>query len=150
MDNLLPQTLKSRLLIPDYDSSDTSDEDVVHKEYVDSKAFTLDVSKGLDMKGNKVINVADPTRAADGSDERHVDTKASNYLKTDGTGVMTGNLKINNRNIINAKQAQSHESRYAAYTNFVNTTISNNKTLITTSNQKYVHDIVDQSVGSRS
>ena len=69
MDNLLPQTLKSRLLIPDYDSSDTSDEDVVHKEYVDSKAFTLDVSKGLDMKGNKVINVADPTRAADGSDE---------------------------------------------------------------------------------
>ena len=105
MNNLLPQTLKSRLLIPDYDSSDTNNKDVVNKKYVDSKAITLDVSKGLDMKGNKVINVADPTRATDGSNERHGDTKASNYLKTDGTRVMTANLKMNNRSIINAKQA---------------------------------------------
>ena len=149
MDNLLPQKLK-RLLIPDYDSSDTNNKDVVSKKYVDSKTFTLDVSKGLDMKGNKVINVADPTSAADGSDERHIDTKASNCLKTDGTRVMTGNLKINNRNIINAKEAQSHESIHTAYTYFANTTISNNKTLITTNYQKYVHDIVDLSVGSRS
>ena len=99
---------------------------MVNKKYVDGTTFTLDVSKSLDMKGNKVINVADPTRATDGSNERHGDTKASNYLKTDGTRVMTGNLKMNNRSIINAKQAQSHESRYAAYANFVNTTISNN------------------------
>ena len=142
--------MKKKVINTRYDSSDTSDKDVVNKKYVDSKTFTLDVSKGLDMKGNKVINVADPTCATVGSNERHVDTKASNYLKSDGTRVMTGNLKINNRSIINAKQAQSHESRYAAYTNFVNTTISNNKTLITTNYQKYVHDIVDQPVGSRS
>ena len=45
MDNLSPQTLKSRLLIPNNYSSDTSGEDVVHKKYVDSKTFTLDVSK---------------------------------------------------------------------------------------------------------
>ena len=93
------------LIVVDYDSSDTNNKDVVNKKYVDSKAFTLDVSKGLDMKGNKVINVADPTRATDGSNERHGDTKASNYLKTDGTRVMTANLKMNNRSIINAKQA---------------------------------------------
>ena len=31
MDNLLPQTLKSRLLIPDYDSSDNSAKDVMSK-----------------------------------------------------------------------------------------------------------------------
>ena len=142
--------MKKKVINTRYDSSDTSDKDVVNKKYVDSKTFTLSVSKGLDMKGNKVINVADPTRATDGSNERHGDTKASNYLKTDGTRVMTGNLKMNNRSIINAKQAQSHESRYAAYANFVNTTISNNKTLITTNYQKYVHDIMDQSVGSRS
>ena len=61
---------------------------------------------------------------------------------------MTVNLKINNRSIINAKQAQSHESRYAAYANFVNTTISNNNTLMTTYYHKYVHDIVNQPVGS--
>ena len=45
-DNFLPQTLKSRLLIPDYDS----DKDVVVKKYVQSKTFPLDVSKGLGMK----------------------------------------------------------------------------------------------------
>ena len=45
-DNLLPKTLKSRLLIPDYDS----DKDVVVKKYVQSKTFPLDVSKGLGMK----------------------------------------------------------------------------------------------------
>ena len=61
MNNLLPKTLKSRLLIPDYDSSDNSDKDVINKKYVDSKNFTLDVSEGLDMKGSQVINVADPT-----------------------------------------------------------------------------------------
>ena len=32
MDNLLPQTLKRRLLIPDYDSSDTNNKDVVGKK----------------------------------------------------------------------------------------------------------------------
>ena len=69
------------------------------------KAFTLDVSKGLDMKGNKVINVADPTSVTGGSNERHGDTKASSYLKTDGTRVMTGNLKMKNRSITNIKQA---------------------------------------------
>ena len=56
------------------------------------------------MKGNKVINVADPTSVTDGSNERHVDTKTSSYLKTDGTRVMTGNLKMNNRSITNVKQ----------------------------------------------
>ena len=61
---------------------------------------------------------------------------------------MTGNLKMNNRSITNAKQAQSHESTHATYANFVNTTISNNKTLMTTNYHKYVHDIVNQSVGS--
>ena len=77
IDNLLPQTLKSRLLIPDYDS----DKDVVVKKYVESKTFPLDVSKGLGMKGDKVINVVDPTSAADGSNKRYVDTKTSSLLK---------------------------------------------------------------------
>ena len=42
IDDLLPQTLKSMLLIPDYDSNDNSDKHaVVNKKYVDSKTFTL-------------------------------------------------------------------------------------------------------------
>ena len=44
MDNLLPQTLKCRLLIPDYDSSENGDKDEVNKKYADRKTFTSDVS----------------------------------------------------------------------------------------------------------
>ena len=105
MDNLLPQTLKSRLLIPDYNSSDNGDKDVVNKKCVDSKTFTLDLSKGLDMKGNKVINVADPISAADGSIKKCFDTETSNYLKTDGTRAMSGNLNLKSKGIINVKRA---------------------------------------------
>ena len=113
MDNLLPQTLKRRLLIPDYDSSDNSDEDVINKKYIDPKTFTLDVSEGLDMKDNKVINLADPTSATDGSNKKYVDTETSNYLKTDGTRVMSGNLNLKSRSIINVKQAQAYERTHA-------------------------------------
>ena len=40
MDNLLPQTLKCRLLIPDYDSGENYDKDEVNKKYADRKTFT--------------------------------------------------------------------------------------------------------------
>ena len=61
---------------------------------------------------------------------------------------MADNLKMNNRSISNAKQAQPHESTHPAYANFFNTTINNNDTLMTTYHQKYVNDIVNQSTGS--
>ena len=146
--NLLPQTLKSRLLITDCDSNDNSDKDVVNKKYVDSTTSTLDVSKGLDMKGNKVINVADPTSAIDKNNESYTDTKTSNYLKTGGTRVVTGNLNMNSRSIINVKQVQAHESTHAANVSFVKTTISNSNAIITTNYQKYVNDRLNLSVGS--
>ena len=149
MDNLLPQTLKSRLLITDCDSSDNSDKDVVNKKYVDSKTFTLDVSKGLDMKGNKVINEADPTSATDRNNERYTDTNTSNYMKTDGMRVVTGNLNMNSRSIINVQQVQAHESTHAANVNFVKTTISNSNAIITTNDQKYVNDRLNLSVDSK-
>ena len=61
---------------------------------------------------------------------------------------MADNLKMNNRSISNAKQAQPHESTHPACANFFNTTINNNDTLMTTYHQKYVNDIVNQSTGS--
>ena len=93
------------MLIPDYDSRDNSDKEVIKKKYVGSKTFSLDVSQGLDMKGNEVINVADPTIATDGRNNKYVDTETSNYLKT---RVMSGNLNLKSRSIINVKQAQAH------------------------------------------
>ena len=83
--------------------------DFSDKKYVDSKTFTIDASKGLDMKGNKVIHVADPTSATDGGKKRYIDTKTSNHLKTDGTRAMTGNLNMNSKSGINVKKAQAQE-----------------------------------------
>ena len=57
------------------------------------------------MKGNKVINVADPISAADGSNKKCFDTETSNYLKTDDTRVMSGNLNLKSKGIINVKRA---------------------------------------------
>ena len=110
--------------------------------------FTLDVSKGCDMKGYKVINVADPASATDGNNESYIDTKRSNYLKTNGMRVVTGNMNMNSRSIINVKQAQSQESTHAANVNFVKTTISNSNAIITFNCQKYVNDRLNLSVGS--
>ena len=63
---------------------------------------------------------------------------------------MSRNLNLKSISIINVKQAQAHQSTHAADVNFFNSTIINNKTLMTTNYQKYVHNIVNQSVGCRS
>ena len=68
MDNLLPQTIKQ--LIPHHHSADYRNQDFVNKQFVDSKAVTLDPSKGLTMKGNKLDNLADPANATDSSNKQ--------------------------------------------------------------------------------
>ena len=62
---------------------------MLNKKYVDSKSFTLDISEGLDTKGNRVTTVADPTSATNASSMKYVGTEARNYLKTSGTKVMS-------------------------------------------------------------
>ena len=84
------------------------------------------------MKDSKVINVEDSTSTTDRITKRYVDTKTSNYLKTDGSRVMTGNLNMKNRDMINVKQAQAHESTHPAGVNFVSATINDNNTQMTT------------------
>ena len=70
-------------------------------------------------------------------------------MKTDGMRVVTGNLNMNSRSIINVQQVQAHESTHAANVNFVKTTISNSNAIITTNDQKYVNDRLNLSVGSK-
>ena len=62
---------------------------------------------------------------------------------------MSRNLNLKSRSIIKVKQAQAHESTHAADVNFFNSTIINNKTLMTnyTNYQKYVNDRLNLSVG---
>lgn len=45
-------------------------EDYRNQDFVDSKAVTLDPSKGLNMKGNKLDNLADPANATDSSNKQ--------------------------------------------------------------------------------
>ena len=58
-------------------------------------------------------------------------------MKTDDARAITGNLNMKSRSITNVKQAQAHESIYAADINFVNTTVNNNNTPMATNYQKY-------------
>ena len=78
-ENLIPQT-KSRILIPDHNIGDCSDKDVVNKSYVDSRAFGMNLSCGLDMKGpNWSINLGDATNPTEGTNKRFVDTKTNKF-----------------------------------------------------------------------
>ena len=53
----------------------------MNKIYIDSKAFSLDLSNGLDVKGNAISNLADPTSQTDRSNKRYIDTKTNNFFK---------------------------------------------------------------------
>ena len=52
----------------------------MNKIYIDSKAFSLDLSNGLDVKGNAISNLADPTSQTDRSNKRYIDTKTNNFF----------------------------------------------------------------------
>ena len=53
----------------------------MNKIYIDSKAFSLDLSDGLDVKGNAISNLADPISQTDSSNKRYIDTKTNNFFK---------------------------------------------------------------------
>ena len=48
---------------------------------MDSKTFSLDLSKGHDMKGIKISNLADPVNITGGSIKRYIDTKTNNFFE---------------------------------------------------------------------
>ena len=53
----------------------------------------------LDMSGHGIINFAKPTNNNDAANKKYVDDNkvdGSDFLKLDGTRLMTGNLNMNN------------------------------------------------------
>ena len=104
--------------------------------------------KKVSIRRNKEVTIVDLTSATHGSNQRYLHTKTSNYLKTDGTRVMTGYMNINFRGIIDVKQAQAHERTHAANIHIVNTSKNINNTLTSTNYQMYVNDRLNQSVDS--
>ena len=107
--------------------------DFSDKKYVDSKTFTIDASKGLDMKGNKVIHVADPTSATDGGKKQAIIWKPMVQEQWLVIWIWTAKVEL-------MSKRHRHKKRHAADVNFINTTINNNSTPMSIHYQKYVTD----------
>ena len=93
---MLHETLKSRLLIPDYHRSDNSDKDLVNRKDVNDKVFNLYVLRGLDMKGNKVIHVEDPISAIVTISVKDTERKhnPTTLMAADGKRTRSNNITI--------------------------------------------------------
>ena len=88
----------------------TSDSDSATKKYVDTnsgggKTSLLTVDSNIDMKSQFLItNLKTPSDNDDAATKKYVDDSkvdGSVFLKLDGTRLMTGNLNMNNKRIIN-------------------------------------------------
>ena len=98
------------------------------------------------MKGNKVINVVEPTSATDGSNKKYVDTKTCSLLKTDGTRVMNGNLNMNSRRVLMSNRHNYMKAHM--FLMLILSTMNNSNSLMTANYQKYVIYILNHSVDS--
>lgn len=83
----------------------------------------------LNMNNNTIINIQ-----YDSVENSPVTNKVSKdtLLARDGSRNMTGNLDMNNLNIVNVDTPLSRQSFYAANVSYVNTTISDNNATINT------------------
>ena len=63
--------------------------------------FKLTDDGDYDIQNKKLRNVADPQANSDASTKSYVDSEVFNYLKRDGSNIMTGALNMDNRRIEN-------------------------------------------------
>ena len=91
----------------------TDDNDAVNKHYVDHNFLNRlkpnAIGGDLDMRGHKIMILGNPSDPNDASTKSYVDNEISKipsvgsdlsvYLKKDGSGAMTGNLDMNNKQI---------------------------------------------------
>ena len=73
---------------------------------------------------------------------------ATDVLKLDGSKSMTGDLNMNNNEIKNLKDPQAGDNAYAATVNFVNKTINNSNTIISTLIDKKIKESEKRSIES--
>ena len=76
----------------------------------------------IDMGNHKITNLADPTLDSDVVNKKYVD----------GSRTMKGDLDMGSSSIINLKDPLPSNSHYAATVNFVNKTVSDNNSTIST------------------
>ena len=108
----------------------------------------------IDMNNNKIKGLAEPTDLKDGANKKYVDDQikaipavdTSDLLKLDGSRAMTGNLQMGDNFITNVKDPLSSNSHYAATVNFVNKTVSDNNTTISTLIDSKINEVEDLNI----
>lgn len=71
-----------------------------------SSSSNIDLSRGLDMKGKKIINLADPDKSQDG-DVVNVKFVKQNYLDKIAGGTMLGSINMSHNKITNVDDPSS-------------------------------------------
>ena len=108
----------------------------------------------IDMNNNKIKGLAEPTDLKDGANKKYVDDQikaipavdTSDLLKLDGSRALTGNLQMGDNFITNVKDPLSSNSHYAATVNFVNKTVSDNNTTISTLIDSKINEVEDLNI----
>ena len=106
-----------------------------NKKYVDNQLVKkLDKGADIDMKNNSIVNLKFPSNQKDATSVEFVNKRLSEtqkeYLKSDGTKSMTGDLNLNNNKIVNL-QTDYKDSKSAVNVAFMQSEITSTKDLVT-------------------
>ena len=103
----------------------------VNKKYVDNQlAKKLDKGAKIDMKNNAITNVKFPVNQKDVATVEYITNSQKNYLKLDGTTIMSGDLNLNNNKIVNL-QTDSKNSKSAVNVELMENEITGLRNLVT-------------------
>ena len=103
----------------------------VNKKYVDNQlAKKLDKGAKIDMKNNAITNVKFPVNQKDVATVEYITNSQKNYLKLDGTKIMSGDLNLNNNKIVNL-QTDSKNSKSAVNVELMENEITGLRNLVT-------------------
>ena len=148
------------------DYTDNSDKDkdlksVVNKRYLNTHFLKIMGKGDNDFNlGGQIIKNCEPyydglfddnslvSKAFVDAEIKKIPNHPNNVLLIDGSKAMTGDLNMNNNEIKNLKDPQAGDNAYAATVNFVNKTINNSNTIISTLIDKKIKESETRSIES--
>ena len=150
----------------DYTNNSKKDKDLksaVNTEYLNTHFLKIMGKGDYDFNlGGQIIKNCEPyydglfddnslvSKAFVDAEIKKIPRVATDVLKLDGSKAMTGALDMGNHNIINHKDPQPSDASHAASVNFVNKTINNSNTIISTLIDKKIKEPEEASISSVS
>ena len=150
----------------DYTNNSKKDKDLksaVNTEYLNTHFLKIMGKGDYDFNlGGQIIKNCEPyydglfddnslvSKAFVDAEIKKIPRVATDVLKLDGSKAMTGALDMGNHNIINLKDPQPSDASHAASVNFVNKTINNSNTIISTLIDKKIKESEEASISSVS